>query len=274
MTGPRWPGRSPPSAEPSAAGRAPRTLARWAETTRAGVEVSARSGSWSGPLPYDAAHPHVRRALAELANAAAALQRGDRDVAPLGMWHERDDRDHATRKPDPYLGLERGCRRRSRWRWPSASASSCHPPVGTGPRSRPTSSSSGPTRGEATGGRWRAPSGHSPASWAASSSPHCLGQQACALVLIFVLLFAAWWLQPVSFFAGSVCVTVVLALLYVLLGTYSGTSCSSASRKRPWRGPRRHRRSRAGAVPEQPRRPGSRGRRAGPGRRPGPRHPS
>jgi uncharacterized membrane protein YccC len=47
------------------------------------------------------------------------------------------------------------------------------------------------------------------------------GSKPAAIMLIFVLLFAAWWLQPVSFFAGSVCVTVVLALLYVLLGTYS-----------------------------------------------------
>ena len=47
------------------------------------------------------------------------------------------------------------------------------------------------------------------------------GSKPATLVLLFVCLFAAWWLQPVSFLASSLAVTVVLALLYVLLGTYS-----------------------------------------------------
>jgi uncharacterized membrane protein YccC len=209
-------------------GRAPRTLSRWAETTRAAVEAGARSGSSSGADSRYRGAPHVRRALAELADAAAALQRGDRDVPSLDMWHEREgvgsESGHQTRKPDPYLGLKQGLQATvavalaigagellspTRWYWAAIAAYIVF--VGADTREATVRRAVARTVGTLGG----LIGGLLVAALVSGSKP-------AAIVLIFVLLFAAWWLQPVSFFAGSICVTVVLALLYVLLGTYSG----------------------------------------------------
>jgi len=48
------------------------------------------------------------------------------------------------------------------------------------------------------------------------------GDSRIELALIVVLVFAAFWVLQVSYTAMVMCVTIVLALLYSLLGTLSG----------------------------------------------------
>lgn len=225
-------------------GRSPGTLGRWAQSVRA----EERQAGEGGGSPYRGAR-HVRRALAELADAAAALQRDDRDKDPLGVWgdgdgddSEGDDRegdDHGADEPDedapdqsgsdsqrtdPHLGLKQGVQATvavalaiavgellspSRWYWAAIAAYIVF--VGADTRGATIRRAVARTVGTTAG----LMGGLLVAALISGSKP-------AALVLIFVLLFAAWWLQPVSFFASSICVTIVLALLYVLLGTYSG----------------------------------------------------
>ncbi|HSP38328.1 MAG TPA: FUSC family protein [Frankiaceae bacterium] len=231
-------------------GRAPRTLARWAESTRAAANRVPISSPYRGVA-------HVRRALAELASAASALQSGTPmagtrgsgppdadlpdampsdvmppDAMPLGVWGDQPEVDHSdgtpkesgpARSPDPWLGLRQGVQATvavalaiiagellspTRWYWAAIAAYIVF--VGADTRGATVRRAVARTVGTLAG----LVGGLVVAALVSGSKP-------AALVLIFVLMFAAWWLQPVSFFAGSVCVTVVLALLYVLLGTYS-----------------------------------------------------
>lgn len=215
-------------------GRSASTLRAYSRSVAAAATVTADSDDsarYRGAL-------HVRRALAEFADAAAALQVGARDGAPLDVWgdgnsgdtsdtdssadaaaREQAEDDREARR----LGLRQGAQAAvavalaiaagellspTRWYWAAITAYIVF--VGADTRvatvRRAVARTAGTFGGLVLGlGVATVVSGSKPAVFA----------------VLFLLVFAAWWLQPVSFFASSVAVTVVLALLYVLLGTYS-----------------------------------------------------
>ncbi|MDQ1633879.1 MAG: hypothetical protein QOJ32_688 [Frankiaceae bacterium] len=226
-----------------------RDLACLARSVRSGRSAGAlraysRSVSAAGSGSDDAARYrgalHVRRALGEFADAAAALQLGTRDGEPLDAWtppgpdagddpargeaaeaaaRKQADDDREARR----LGFRQGAQAAvavalaiaagemlspTRWYWAAITAYIVF--VGADTRvatvRRAVARTAGTFGGLILGlGVAAVVSGSKPAVFA----------------VLFLLVFAAWWLQPVSFFASSVAVTVVLALLYVLLGTYS-----------------------------------------------------
>jgi uncharacterized membrane protein YccC len=203
-------------------GRSPAALRRYARSGGAG-EHGAEERAAAGANPYRGAL-HVRRALADLAEAAAELQRGGRETEPLAMW-EGAGHEEPTDSPnaDPYLGVKQGLQATvavacaiivgeslsaTRWYWAAIAAYVVF--VGADTRGatlrRATARIVG-TFGGLIGGLVLA-------ALVSGSKPVALG-------LIFVLMFIAWWIQPVSFLASTVAVTSVLALLYVLLGTFS-----------------------------------------------------
>jgi uncharacterized membrane protein YgaE (UPF0421/DUF939 family) len=213
-------------------GRSTMTLHSYA----AHIQAMTASGT-ADHSPAASQHPyrgalHVRRALAELAEAASSLQRGDRVAEPLGMWDNADngdngdDADGAARissQPDPWLGVKQGLQATvavalailtgellspTRWYWAAIAAYIVF--VGADTRGATLRRAVARTVGTLGG----LVGGLVVATLIAGSKP-------AALVCIFLLLFAAWWLQPVSFLASSVCITIVLALLYVLLGMFS-----------------------------------------------------
>lgn len=216
-------------------GRSARTLRAYSRS------VDATGSTGDGAARYRGAL-HVKRALAEFADAAAAVQLGTRDGAPLDVWttsghdgdapedsarglaadaaaQEQADDDREARR----LGIRQGAQAAvavalaiaagemlspTRWYWAAITAYIVF--VGADTRvatiRRAVARTAGTFGGLVLGlGVAAVVSGSKPAVFA----------------VLFLLVFAAWWLQPVSFFASSVSVTVVLALLYMLLGTYS-----------------------------------------------------
>ena len=175
-------------------------------------------GRWrSSPTPPRPCRRATRRAPLDVWSDGTTTDSAADSAEAAAREQAEDDREPAGSA----CGRER--RPPSRSHWPSGQASCSPPPAGTGRRSPPTSSSSAPTPGSPPSvGRSRGRPAPSAVSCSGSGSPRrsraasppCSQCSSCSSS-------RRWWLQPVSFFASSVAVTVVLALLYVLLGTYS-----------------------------------------------------